>query len=220
MFEYIKIYMNKGVSIFDDPNHDNDVVKDDMQYFYVSGYGTTDISNLLTKKPLLTGRMISLQNWDFIAADITVYDIDIYAILNIIAETVARQRENMYDITCMQIEDYETYRFGLERHTYASKNAIAWRPYTYLTEKDSDDRPYDAQDMLGRWIGEPTRLVTENKTSEEVEIGDGYTINCATMHMELQSYIYIPKFDYYTVAMDIYTTRTTTGDKIFDEELV
>lgn len=206
---------NRKVFIYDDVNM--------MEYLsgtYVAGFGTTDIS-ADTPKPMLTGSMLLLENWDFIDDELKVTDLDIPGMIAIIAEVAARHRRYPYDVTCMQTEDYMFLKSVLDPVIGDSKNMSMY----YTEDKHINSARDDNPNNHFRWRpvyrkcmkmrGAPDIDHTVFRTGDDGFVGD---MDFREL-LEDRVFLYVPGKDYYTTYLSAYEARTIDGDRIYEEEL-
>lgn len=217
IYHYVKecLAHNKPVVDDDDDDDTNSHVVDTLSQCYVPGYGEVNISALSTK-PLLTGSVLLLPELHVLDDECDDPQcLEIFTAFEIIAEMVARQAASPYDVTCMQLPEYELLRFGINGTTtrYDSEMDPSWlttarticlirfNPNNTLITHCNEGYRYS--DHM-RCTGGTLQCLVGNMSS-----------NSSNHALEFNSTIYSPIKDCYFNLREIYRRRTLNGEIVF-----
>lgn len=208
------IFQNMGTpELYDIPVSENSRVLYDMKHFYVEGIGSVDISQLETA-PLLTGVALCIRDWSMVVGIPEM--MGIHGAFNIIAEVIARQREYPYDITTMQLPEYEHIRMFM--HVAITPEHLREYAIDSILHRVSfpASRRHPCEERCNSGIsGRECDVFTTSSCSAFAAYRQGVGLND---QMEERGVMFWSKGDYYTSVNDLYRIRCTSGNKIHDGE--
>ena len=218
MYNLIKRFLKEDMIVGYDYCGYNDRVIEDMRSLYVPGIGSINIYDL-DKCPSLTGQMLLLRSstWDKMWDVMMGRDaMDEYDVFNIIAEMLARERYYPYDVTTMQLKDYNIPHLGAGVSSSPDCNYEKTTMGTVLTPyltKCCSDR--DLNEFRVEFILE---VCTEG---DNCYFEYGYRESGENSFMidrnRKSCYMYIHKFDWYVSVDILYETRTRFGETVSGE---
>lgn len=192
-----------------------------MRTMYVEGIGVIDISNIDTTPLLLTGQILSLKGWDYIAADVAWDNVDVYGSFNTIAEVIARYITFPYDITTMQIPQYEILRVGIDFQTSPTMHLVEG---TTVLSRISTCMLYEEANSVNTCTTKDPEIHYDihqlldfaNQTYNYVGLFD---IQLVLRTIEDDIWAYNAKNDYYENPRLYYDRRTRTWDVVYGDIL-
>lgn len=233
VYNLVQLWLDNNRPIFYSQYNDNHVPGNSevirfMRETYVPGYGWTDIYQL-TQLPLLTGRMLLFNSWEYYCADNGITSTDIYGALALVAELVASYRDAPYDTTCMQIPECELLRLGIARKT--SDCGCACRNFIHdINNSRLEQHVFVIYDNNSSAIGDfstrctvfSNRENTENNTEcmLEQQILNSSVIPFPTWVLDENVSEYVPLGDYYIWHINKPIYRTGSGDAVCEERLI
>lgn len=214
VYKWVQEVRQKNLPVFDQWEKDNDDLEKDMQQIYVSGYGLADISHLNTN-PLLTGEILGRKAEAYYAPDGLDDDsdyIDIYDAFNIIAEIIVRQMDTPYDITCMQLFDYEAIVSGIHQKMENIECDSTPNRECMIPDTQYEWHTYwwGVQPKYNRFSAAIKPWLFRVRTPEDM--GADYF----NQYIDDTTAMYIPAKDCYVSIIDIYRSRTRDGQKIYE----
>lgn len=208
-----------------DHNPENSNVIRFMQQTYVPGYGETSIYQL-TQFPMLTGRMLLFNSWDYYT-DGGIASADIYGALAVVAELVASYKDNPYDVTCMQLPEHELLRLGIGRKT--SDCGDACRDFVNNIDASRLEKHIFATNIKNSFtVGEFSTLCNlrcdqayiENAAESTLEQQSSSIVPLPSWLLDENVSEYIPKGDYYVWLVNKASYRMDGRGVVYEERLL